>query len=190
MNRRDEIITYYKELDRSFFMDLYKEYAHEDTPFPIGHGQTISQPSLVLEMTLLLDLKKESKVLELGTGSGYQTALLAKAVEKVYTVERIKELYLRAQERLHEGGYTNIEFKLADSQLGWPEKGPFDRIMVTAAPPTLPQPLLDQLAEGGKMVIPVGVGYGQDLLVVTKEEGGKINQRKVAKVSFVPLMDS
>lgn len=190
MDRRDEIITYYKELDRSFFMDLYKEYAHEDTPFPIGYGQTISQPSLVLEMTLLLDLKKESRVLEIGTGSGYQTALLAKAVEKVYTVERIEELYLRAQERLREGGYTNIEFKLADSKLGWPEKGPFDRIMVTAAPPTLPQPLLDQLAEGGKMVIPVGVGYGQDLLLVTKEEGGKINQRKVAIVSFVPLRDS
>lgn len=190
MDRRAEIIKYYRELERAYFMEFYKEHAHQDTPFPIGHGQTISQPSLVLEMTLLLDLKRESRVLEIGTGSGYQTALLAKAVEKVYTVERIVELYLKAKERLNKGGYTNIEYKLADTKLGWPEKGPFDRIMVTAAPATLPQPLVDQLANGGKMIIPVGAGYGQDLLLVTKDDRGKIKREVVAKVSFVPLRDS
>lgn len=190
MDRRAEITQYYKELDRAYFMEFYKEQAHKDTPFPIGHGQTISQPSLVLEMTILLDLKRESRVLEIGTGSGYQTALLAKAVERVYTVERVEELYLKAKERLNQAGYTNIEFKLADAKLGWPEKGPFDRIMVTAAPPILPQPLLDQLAYGGKMVIPVGEGYGQDLLLVTKDYKGRIRQGVVAKVSFVPLRDS
>lgn len=190
MDRRAEITQYYKELDRAYFMEFYKEQAHKDTPFPIGYGQTISQPSLVLEMTILLDLKRESRVLEIGTGSGYQTALLAKAVERVYTVERVEELYLKAKERLNQAGYTNIEFKLADAKLGWPEKGPFDRIMVTAAPPRLPQPLLDQLAYGGKMIIPIGEGYGQDLLLVTKDFKGRIGKEVVAKVSFVPLRDS
>ncbi len=189
-DRRDEIIKYFRALDRAYFMDLYKEYAYEDTPFPIGYGQTISQPSLVLEMTILLDIKQESQVLEIGTGSGYQTALLAKVAQKVFTVERIEELYLRSKERLLKAGYKNIAFKLAEGVLGWPEKAPFDRIMVTAAPQEVPQALLDQLSYHGKMVIPVGATYAQDLLLITKDVKGNIEQRAIAKVSFVPLRNS
>lgn len=188
MNNNERIKKYYDELDRSYFMDQYKEYSKQDTPFPIGHGQTISQPSLVLQMTILLDIDKDSKVLELGTGSGYQTALLSKAAKKVYTVERIEELFKCAKERLESAGYTNIEFKLDDGKLGWAEHAPFDRIMVTAAASTLPKELIDQLAKNGKMIIPVGEGEIQDLLLISKDSKGVVTKEFIEKVMFVRLV--
>ena len=189
MNTRETITKFYHELDRSYFMDMYKELAQEDRPFPIGHGQTISQPSLVLEMTILLDIGTKSKVLEIGTGSGYQTALLAKAAGKVYTVERIEELHLQAIEKLTKAGFTNIEFALGDGSLGWKKYAPYDRIMVTASATKMPTALLDQLAPNGKMIIPVGPpGSVQDLLLVRKDASGKIKKEIITKVRFVPLI--
>lgn len=189
MDKRQRIINHYNELDRSYFMDEHKDKSHLDTPFPIGYGQTISQPSLVLKMTLLLDIEKDSKVLEIGTGSGYQTALLAKASAIVYSVERIKELHMTAKERLTKAGYNNIEFKLDNGVLGWQENAPYDRIMVTAGAEKLPNQLVKQLAPNGKMIIPVGPRDVQDLLVITKDSKGKIHQETVAKVRFVELVD-
>lgn len=188
MNNKERITKYYNELDRSYFMDKHKEEAHIDRPFPIGYEQTISQPSLVLEMTILLDIDKDSKVLEIGTGSGYQTALLAKAAKKVYTIERIKELYQGAKEKLSKAGYKNIEFKLDDGSLGWVEKAPYDRIMVTAAASKLPEDLVEQLAPNGKMVIPVGAGSVQELMLITKESDGNIKKEDLGKVRFVRLI--
>lgn len=184
MDNREKIIKYYEELDRSYFMDEFKEEAHIDTPFPIGHGQTISQPSLVLKMTILLDIDEDNKVLEIGTGSGYQTALLSKASKSVYTVERIEQLHLRAKERLDQAGYGNIKFKLGDGSLGWEENAPYDRIMVTASAKKIPDKLLEQLAPDGKMIIPVG----NDLLLVTKDKEAKVEKKTVAKVRFVKLI--
>lgn len=188
MTNKERITEYYNELDRSYFMEQYKESAHKDTPFPIGYEQTISQPSLVLKMTLLLDADEGSKTLEIGTGSGYQTALLAKACKIVYTVERIKELHLKAEEKLAKAGYSNIKFKLGDGSLGWEDYAPYDRIMVTAAASNLPYKLIEQLAVGGKMVIPVGSSFSQKLMVITKGNDGKIKEDAVAKVRFVRLI--
>ncbi len=168
MDNQERIRKLYKELDRSYFMEEYKEAADQDRPFPIGHGQTISQPSLVLRMTILLDVDEDSKVLEIGTGSGYQAALLAKAAKELYTVERIEELYVKAKDRLEKAGYNNIKFKLGDGSLGWEENAPYDRIMVTASARNLPEKLIDQLAPKGKMVIPVGKGSVQELLLIKK----------------------
>lgn len=188
MDNRERIIEYYSELDRSYFMDKYKELSHQDTPFPIGFGQTISQPTLVLKMTILLDIDSDSKVLEIGTGSGYQTALLSKACKMVYTVERIKELYLSAKERLNKAGYKNIEFKLGDGSLGWEENSPYDRIMVTASAEKLPDKLLNQLAPNGRMIIPIGFGLVQDLMLITKDSDGNVDKEIVEKVRFVRLI--
>lgn len=189
MENKDRIIDYYENLDRSYFIEDYKEEAHLDRPLPIGHGQTISQPSLVLKMTLLLDIGEDHRVLEIGTGSGYQTALLSKAAKEVYTIERIEELYKIARKRLEAKGYDNISYKLGDGSLGWEGHAPYDRIMVTAAAPELFDELVDQLAVNGKMVIPVGsMASWQDLLLVEKDEDGKLSQEKVNKVRFVELI--
>ncbi|MDS9471391.1 protein-L-isoaspartate(D-aspartate) O-methyltransferase [Sporosarcina pasteurii] len=186
-NQNEKMITYFKKLDRSFFMDSLKEFAHMDEAVPIGHEQTISQPSLVLNMTLSLDLQPHSKVLELGTGSGYQTALLAAFSESVYTIERIKPLYEQAKERLKEIGFSNIHFKFDDGSMGWIEHAPYDRIMVTAATSEIPRELLEQLALSGKMIIPVGTPVLQKLLLIEKDEYGKIYQEVLDHVRFVPL---
>lgn len=188
MINRKRTIKYFKKLDRSYFMDQFKEQSHQDVPFPIGCEQTISQPSLVLEMTILLDVDEESKVLEIGTGSGYQTALLSKVAKKVYTVERIEALHLKAKERLTKAGYSNIEFDLGDGSLGWAENAPYDRIMVTAAASKLPKKLIEQLAPGGKMVVPVDSDHAQDLMVITKDLDGKIKEEVLGKVLFVKLI--
>lgn len=188
MNNQERITRFYKELDRSYFIKDHKQYAHLDRPLPIGHGQTISQPSLVLQMTILLDVTDEHRVLEIGTGSGYQSALLSKTAKKVYTVERIKEHYEKAQQRLKAAGYSNIEYKLGDGSLGWPEHAPYDRIMVTAAAKKLPDALVEQLAPGGKMVIPVGSDSLQELLLVTKDANGNISQKNLGYVRFVKLI--
>lgn len=186
-NRKEEIKSYFRELDRSFFMDIHKEAASLDEAVPIGYEQTISQPSLVLEMTLALDLKEDLAVLEIGTGSGFQTALLAKFSQTVFTVERIEELHMRAKERLREAGFGNIHFKLADGSLGWQEKAPFDRIMVTAAASEVPKELLGQLKPGGKMLIPIGNDMVQKLTLIEKNENGGVTSTTLNYVRFVPL---
>ncbi len=188
MNNEERITKFYEELDRSYFIEEHKEHAHLDRPLPIGHGQTISQPSLVLEMTILLDVKDKHRVLEIGTGSGYQTALLSKAAGKVYTVERIQEHHESAQKRLGEAGYANIEYKLGDGSQGWAEHAPYDRIMVTAAARTLPQALVDQLAPEGKMIIPVGDEFMQELLLVQKTKDGELTKELLNYVRFVDLI--
>lgn len=160
--------------------------AYEDHPLSIGYGQTISQPYIVALMTECLDLEPGDRVLEIGTGSGYQAAVLAELVDKVFSMEIVEPLGLAAKERLHEQGYSNVEVRIGDGYLGWPEEAPFDAIIVTAAPETIPQPLIDQLAEGASMVVPVGRHY-QELILLTKRRG-KIQRESIANVRFVPMV--
>lgn len=187
---KKEITAFFHKLDRSKFMDSHKEAAEFDRPFSIGHGQTISQPSLVLDMTLHLDLAEGHKVLEIGTGSGFQTALLAGFAENVYTVERIEALYQKAQERLAAEGCSNVHFHLGDGSLGWKKYAPYDRIMVTAAAKEVPRALTDQLSPGGKMVIPIGDSFSQELQLIEKSEGGKIHTSFIEHVLFVELREN
>jgi len=183
-----ELEAYFKSLDRSFFVeDDMKQYATLDQPLPIGFGQTISQPSLVLEMTRLLEPEKDSRVLEIGTGSGFQTAILAKMSAEVFTVERIEDLMAKAKKRLDALKFANIHFKVGDGSKGWPEHAPYDRIMVTAAARILPDDLIIQLANGGRMVIPVGPQYLQELQFITKTDKGDINIETFGMVRFVEL---
>jgi protein-L-isoaspartate(D-aspartate) O-methyltransferase len=162
--------------------------AYANRPLPIGMGQTISQPFIVALMTELAQPRPESRVLEVGTGSGYQAAMLSPCVAKVYSIEIVKPLGERARELLSALGYGNVEVRIGDGYKGWPEAAPFDAIVVTAAPDHVPQPLVDQLAPGGRMVIPVGSRHGvQELLVITKDADGKAVTRKTLAVRFVPL---
>jgi protein-L-isoaspartate(D-aspartate) O-methyltransferase len=162
-----------------------QDQAYRDSPLPIGHRQTISQPYIVALMTQLVAPKRSMKVLEIGTGSGYQAAILAECVQEVYTIEILPELGRQAAELLEELGYQNIHARIGDGYDGWPENAPFDAILVTAAPATIPQPLLDQLAIGGRLVIPVGE-FHQDLLVVSRTETGFERLTETA-VRFVPM---
>jgi protein-L-isoaspartate(D-aspartate) O-methyltransferase len=185
---RQELETFFRSLDRSFFLeDDMKKYADLDEPLPIGFGQTISQPSLVLEMTRLLAPEKDSKVLEIGTGSGFQTAILAKMSGQVFTVERIVELIEKAKKRLEALNFTNIHYKVGDGSVGWEEHAPYDRIMVTAAANVLPDDLVDQLANGGRMVIPVGPPHLQELQLITKTDDGEMDVETMGMVRFVEL---
>ena len=184
----DKLSEFFHRLDRSLFLeDEYKNYAGLDEPLPIGYEQTISQPSLVLEMTRMLEVDKTCKVLEIGTGSGYQTALLAEFAASVYTVERIEALSDKARKRLDLLGYANIHFKVGDGSLGWQENGLYDRIIVTAAAEKIPLELIDQLKEGGKMIIPVGSRGWQELTSVRKDTEGKIHIKTIYPVTFVEL---
>jgi len=188
MDKGGKLYEFFKKLDRSIFIDgEYKEYAHYDSALPIGHGQTISQPTLVYSMTAQLELDKDCRVLEIGTGSGYQTAFLAEFAKEVYTVERIEELSLRAQERLKALGYGNIRYKIGDGSEGWKEYAPFDRIIVTAAAGKIPDPLVEQLAPGGRMIIPVGNKGLQQLLLICKDDKGNVNTKHLENVIFVEL---
>ena len=159
--------------------------AYEDRPLPIGHSQTISQPYIVALMTELLAIDGDEKVLEIGTGSGYQAAILAELAAKVYTIEIVEPLAEDARKLLSEMGYDNTEVRYGDGYGGWPEEAPFDCVILTAAPPRIPQPLLDQLAVGGRLVAPVG-DFNQDLVLVTKEAGG-VERTTVLPVRFVPM---
>ena len=159
--------------------------AYSDQPLPIGEGQTISQPYIVALMTELLDLKGDEKVLEIGTGSGYQAAILAELSKEVYTIEIIESLASMSKKRLLELGYQNIQVKAGDGYLGWPEFAPFDAIIVTAAPDHIPKPLIEQLKEGGRMVVPVGT-HTQELKKIVKRSG-KIETTDVIPVLFVPM---
>ena len=168
-----------------FVPEEYLNSAYFDQPLPIGEGQTISQPYIVALMTELLELKGNEKVLEIGTGSGYQAAILAELAKEVYTIEIIESLALRAKNRLLELGYQNIRVKAGDGYLGWPEAAPFDAIIVTAAPDHIPKPLIEQLKEGGRMVVPVGT-HTQELIKIVKRSG-KMETTNVIPVVFVPM---
>jgi protein-L-isoaspartate(D-aspartate) O-methyltransferase len=161
--------------------------AYEDHPLPIGYGQTISQPFIVALMTELVELQPGERVLEIGTGSGYQAAVLAELTDEVYTIEIIPELAERAQRTFKRLGYDQITAKQADGYFGWEEFGPFDAILVTAAPDHVPQPLVNQLAEGGKMVIPIGPPGGYQSLWLLERQGDKILRTNWGGVRFVPL---
>jgi protein-L-isoaspartate(D-aspartate) O-methyltransferase len=174
---------------RHLFVPLeIRDRAYHDTPLPIGYGQTISQPYIVALMSQLLGVEPDDRVLEVGTGSGYQAAILAEMGVKVFTIEIVRQLGLRAKDLLKKLEYDNVQVKIGDGYLGWPENAPFDGIIVTCAPKDIPKPLKNQLAEGGRMVIPVGGSGFQQLLLLTKK-GGRVIQRKIIDVRFVPMVD-
>jgi protein-L-isoaspartate(D-aspartate) O-methyltransferase len=174
---------------RHDFVDSYgPDSAYANRPLPIGHGQTISQPFIVALMTDLLDVEADHVVLEIGTGSGYQAAVLATLVSHVYTIEIIPELAASAERRLVDLGYENVSVKAGDGYFGWPEQAPFDGIILTAVGPDIPAALLEQLKVGGRMVLPVGTQYtGQNLTVVTKQADGGFFAEEVLPVDFLPL---
>ena len=169
-----------------FVPENYRTHAYEDHPLPIGYGQTISQPYIVAFMTEQLRPQPTDRVLEIGTGSGYQAAVLSKLVAEVYTIEIVKPLAQRAEMDLRRLNYSNVKVKAGDGYKGWPEHAPFDAIIVTAAPDHVPQPLIDQLKEGGRMIIPVG-GHEMQQLYLLEKHAGKLTQRAVLPVNFVPL---
>ena len=167
-----------------------QSYAYLDRPLPIGFGKTISQPFMVAVMTDLLELKSNDAVLEIGTGLGYQSAVLAELAGRVYSIELIDELAQRAAQRLKRQGYTNVEIRVANGYLGWPEHAPFDKVIVTAAPDLIPAPLVNQLKAGGRMVIPVGLPNAQQLLVAEKDQNGKVTTKEIMPVLFSLLEES
>ena len=164
-----------------------RHIAYQDHPLPIGYEATISQPYIVALMTELLAPAKRHRVLEIGTGSGYQAAVLAQLASKVYTIELVPELAQSATVTLMALGYTNVQVRHGDGYQGWPEEAPFDRIILTAAPPDVPQVLIAQLAKGGRLVAPVGALQDQDLIVIEKTPDGKIHRRSLGGVRFVPM---
>ena len=170
-----------------FVPDGVADYAYQDNALPIGKGQTISQPYIVAFMTETLDVDSTYKVLEIGTGSGYQAAVLSPLVKHVYTIEIVKMLAQRADSTLKALSYNNVTVRWGDGYKGWPEEAPFDRIIGTAAPPEIPKALIDQLKPGGKMVLPVGTNW-QEIVVLTKSKSGKIQKKNVLPVRFVPMV--
>ena len=182
------VIAAMKKVPRHLFVEeALQSQAYSDHPLPIGEKQTISQPYMVALMTEALQLKEKEKVLEIGAGSGYQTAILAELAEKVFSIERIRSLAIRARQLLYELGYFNVEIKIFDGTHGWMEEAPFDAIIVTAGAPDIPQPLLDQLAIDGRLVIPVGDAYAQDLMRVTHTKEG-IKKEDLGGCRFVKLI--
>ncbi len=185
--RDDRVLAAMRKVPRHLFVpESMKLYAYKDEPLLIGEGQTISQPYIVAYMSEALQLKGHERVLEVGTGSGYQAAVLAEIVKEVFSVELLESLSLHAQEVLKELSYKNIHFRVGDGTLGWKEHAPYDAIIVTAAPAKVPKALQEQLIIGGRMVIPVGAAF-QELVLVTKEKR-KIKKKKLLPVRFVPLI--
>lgn len=183
----ERVLQAMAKVKRHLFVPVsLRDDAYRDTPLPIGHGQTISQPYIVAYMTEVLDLRETDRVLEIGTGSGYQAAVLAEIVSEVYTIELLEELANSAAHRLHELGYKNITVKCGDGYKGWTRFAPFDAIIVTAAPPEIPRALIDQLRIGGKMVVPVGVFF-QELYLIEKTKDG-MEKRQLIPVRFVPMV--
>ena len=170
-----------------FTLDSLQHRAYGDTPLPIGENQTISQPYIVASMTAALVLKGNERVLEIGTGSGYQTAVVAELAAQVFTIERIKSLSRKAQKTLECLGYSNIVFKLFDGTYGWPDQAPFDAIIVTASAKEIPEALIRQLGEGGRLVAPAGDEDKQKLILLTKK-GGRVNRKEIGDCKFVPLV--
>lgn len=188
--KNPEVLAVMGGTPRHWFLDeALAHRAYEDTALPIGFGQTLSQPYIVARMTelLLSQQRPLNRVLEIGTGSGYQTAVLAQLVGRVFSIERIRELQNKARDRLRKLNLFNVQLKHADGQLGWPDAGPFDGILSAAAPASLPQELLQQLAPGGILVIPIGAGE-QHLTLVTRGDDGSVKTKKVEPVRFVPLL--
>ena len=185
----DNVLAALRSVPRDAFVpDAAQAYAFENTPLAIGHGQTISQPFIVALMTDLLEPQSNDRVLEIGTGSGYQAAILAELVDAVYTVEIISELAEKAAARLDGLGYDSVHVKAGDGWHGWPQAGPFDGIIVTAVGEEVPPKLVEQLVPGGRMVLPLGPRFGGQMLVVLiKGEDGKLERRDVLPVQFVPL---
>ena len=186
----ERVLQAMERVPREFFVpEEYRSQAYEDIPLPIGEGQTISQPFIVALMTSALELRETDKVLEVGTGSGYQAAVLAELVPRgrVVTVERIPSLAERARERLQALGYRNVDVKVVCDTLGWPDEAPYDAIIVTAASPRVPRALLDQLGDGGRMVLPVGPMEEQELVKVVRD-GDQFRMKLLGGVRFVPLI--
>ena len=179
-----------KVLRHEFVPVEVQRYAYMDTPLPIGFDKTISQPFIVAVMTDLLELKPDDVVLEIGTGLGYQAAVLAELAGRVYSVEIIDELAQRAAQRLKRQGYTNIEVRVGNGYSGWPEHAPFDKVIVTAAPDLIPPPLINQLKAGGRMVIPVGLPDAQQLVVAEKDLNGRVTTKEIMRVLFSLLEES
>ncbi len=186
--RDERVIEAMRRVPRHLFVPEDRRHlAYEDRPLPIGEGQTISQPYIVAYMTAALQLKGDEKVLEIGTGSGYQTAILSLLARWVYSIERYASLAERARRRLAELGYRNVSIRVGDGSAGWPEEAPFDAILMTAAPPTIPLPLRQQLADGGRLVGPVGNRYDQMLIRLTRK-GKQWVQEQLVPVIFVPMV--
>jgi len=171
-----------------FVSSNLESFAYEDIPLPIGCGQTISQPYIVALMTELLELNKKDKVLEVGTGSGYQAAILSEIITQVYTIEIFEELGISARDRLKDLGYNNVKVKIADGYYGWPEEAPFDAIIVTCVSDHIPPPLIEQLKDGGRMCIPLGNVFQVQNLMLVKKEKGKISIKNILPVRFVPML--
>jgi protein-L-isoaspartate(D-aspartate) O-methyltransferase len=186
--RDERVLAAMQTIPRHLFVPEHsQDSAYRDGPLAIGRGQTISQPFIVALMTEALELKGHERVLEIGTGSGYQAAILSQLASHVYTVERIQELATKAQERFCRLGYRNISLRVGDGTLGWPEHAPYEAIIVTAAPPDIPEPLTDQLAEGGRLVAPVGGSWSQ-LLIRLRKQSGHLHRQELTNVAFVPLI--
>ena len=185
--KNPEVFAAMRAVPRELFVpESVRPQAYEDHPLPIGFGQTISQPFIVGLMTELLEPKKSHRVLEIGTGSGYQAAVLSSLVGELYSIEIVPELARSAAERLNSLGFRNVTVREGDGYRGWPDKAPFDRIILTAAPPEIPQTLIEELKPGGRLVAPVGLGF-QDLVVVEKSVHGKTTTRSVLQVRFVSM---
>jgi protein-L-isoaspartate(D-aspartate) O-methyltransferase len=187
--RDPKVLAAMRRVPRHVFVpDTFRKDAYRNSPLLIGHNQTISQPYIVASMTEMLELERSHRVLEIGTGSGYQAAVLAELCDHVYTVEIIPSLGHQAEALLKELGYDHVHVKIGDGYEGWPEHAPFDRILVTCAPEDIPGPLIEQLADGGRIVIPVGeVNRVQYLVVVTKGRNGRISRENTYPVRFVPM---
>jgi protein-L-isoaspartate(D-aspartate) O-methyltransferase len=188
--RNPEVLRAMRSTPRHLFVpEEWRPQAYSDRPLPIGFGQTISQPYIVALMTELLEPKKDQRLLEIGSGSGYQAAVLASLVRQVYSIEIVPELAHVASKRLQSLNYRNVTVKQGDGYLGWPEQAPFDRIILTAAPPEIPQALLDQVKPGGKLIAPVGGRFmEQELVVIDKALDGKLRRKSLHSVMFVPMV--
>ena len=175
-------------IPRDLFVPVnMRKYAYEDRPLDIGYSQTISQPYIVAFMTEMAELEPTYRVLEIGTGSGYQTSILSQLCEEVYTIELVKELGIQAKAQLKELGYSNVQALIGDGYNGWPEKAPFDVIIVTAAPKDLPVKLIEQLKEGGRLIIPIGGLFDQELMRITRTKEGIVRE-SLLSVRFVPMV--
>lgn len=186
--RNPDVLAAMRATPRELFVPLvWQRWAYEDSPMPIGYGQTISQPYIVAKMTELLAPGAHDRVLEIGTGSGYQAAILSQLVRTVYSIEIVPELGQAARDRLEQSGYKNVLVRVGDGYKGWPEHAPFERIILTAAPPEVPPALVEQLKPGGRLVAPVGTA-DQEIVVIDKDPDGKVHRKAVLAVRFVPMV--
>ena len=187
----ERVMTAMGKVPRHEFVPLeLQPYAYANIPLPIGFNKTISQPFIVALMTDLLDIRTDDVVLEIGTGLGYQAAILAELARKVYSIEIIEELGQQAKQRLGRRGYTNVALKIANGYHGWSEHAPFDKVIVTAAPDLVPPPLIHQLKNGGKMVVPAGLPEAQELVLVNKDDNGRVTMREILQVRFSQLEEA